>query len=162
MRASAAARTSHTTILIALLFSFSLAGCASQGQQIRLSEDERLNGFLEDVRSAVEDRAWQDLLDAAEEEHHRAQVTEMGMSEPQYVAELLGLHMVDNDIGGGEPIEWEHLERIEALRFEDLESTSPTEWVAHGSIVLDDGRRLDVEATIVQREGRYRLGGGVG
>lgn len=162
MGTSAGARTSRTTILIALLVSFSLAGCASQRQQIRLSEDERLNGFLEDLRAAVENHAWQDLLDAAAEDHHHAQVIEMGMSEPQYVAELLGLHMVENDIGGGEPIEWNHLDRIETLHFDDLESTTPGEWVARGSVVLDDGRRLDVEAIIVQLDGRYRMSGGVG
>lgn len=78
------------------------------------------------------------------------------------MAELFGLHMVDNNIGGGEPIEWDHLRRINALRFETLEASAPREWVARGYVVLDGEEQLDVEAIITQREDAYRLSGAVG
>lgn len=160
MRSSVTTLTSSAAVYFALLLL--VAGCASQRQQIRLSDDERLNSFLEDVREAVETHAWEDLLEAADDEHHRLQVVEMGMSEPQYLAELLGLHMVDNDIGDGEAIEWEHLDGIETLRFDELDDRAPRAWVVRGYTVLADGRRLDVQADVVQRNGRYQLRGGVG
>ena len=149
-------------ISILLLATVLLAGCASQRAQIRLSDDDRMNVFLEDVRDDVEEHAWERVLAAADTAHYRVQVLEMGMSEPQYVAELLGLHMVDNNIGGGEPIEWDHLRRINALRFETLEASAPREWVARGHVELEGGERLDVEAIIRQREGDFRLSGAVG
>lgn len=149
-------------VSILVLATVLLAGCASERTQIRLSDDDRMNAFLEDVRDDVEEHAWERVLEAADNKHHSVQVLEMGMSEPQYVAELFGLHMVDNNIGGGEPIEWDHLRRINALRFETLEASAPHEWIARGHVELDGGERLDVEAIITQREGAYRLSGAVG
>lgn len=139
-----------------------VAGCASQQSAVRLSDDARLNAFLEDVREEVEGHAWDQVLAWADSAHYRIQVLEHGMSEPQYVAELFGVHMVDNDIGDGEPIEWTHLNRIESLRINALEGSRSDGWEAQGLALLNDGSRLNIRMHITSRNGAYRLTGALG
>ncbi len=139
-----------------------LAACASQRETIRLAEDARLNHFLEDVRGNLESHLWEEILATADSAHYAIQVDEMGIPEPQYVAELFGLHRVGNNIGGGDPIQWADLNRIETVHLTSLEVDDPGGWSVRGEALLKDGSRLNVHMMIIPRGQRFRLTGGVG
>ena len=136
-----------------------LVGCSGTG---KLSSDPAMNTFLEEVRSVVEGHDWPGVLEVVDRENYETQVRGMGIGEPQYVAELLGLHMVDNSIRRGERVEWSDLERIDDVMFDRMRSTGDW-WEVEGSVRLDDGTRLHLNLMVMQdREGRYWLTGGVG
>lgn len=148
-----------TTTLLALLFL--VPGCRSTPDAPPLSDDPALNAFAEQVGADLEAHAWQALIDAAEPAHYRTQVVEHGMPEPQYVAELLGLHHVDNDISRGERVEWSDLERIESVELDALSTTGPRSTLT-GAVRLRDGSTLELRASIVRSDGGHALTGGVG
>jgi hypothetical protein len=147
----------NTTTLLLLL----AAGCATTPPPAPLTGDEELDAFAREVERNLENHAWQSLLARADPEHYRIQVVDGGMPEPQYLAELFGLHRVDNDIGGGEPIGWEHLARIDAVHLESLSDTEPRRHLT-GVVTLDDGSSLRLDAQITEVQGRRVLTGGVG
>ncbi len=97
----------------------------------------------------------------ADTSHYRTQVIELGLGEPQYVAELFGLHRVDNDIKRGEVVQWSDLERIESVRMRELTPING-QYRLEGSVILEDGSDLELQSLIGRSEDRYVLTGGVG
>lgn len=97
----------------------------------------------------------------ADPAHYRTQVVEHGMAEPQYVAELFGLHRVDNNIKRGERVEWSDLERIDSVELERISTTAGALRLV-GTVTLRDGSTLQLRARVARDEGRYVLTGGVG
>ena len=83
------------------------------------------------------------------------------MSEPQYLAELFGLHRVDNDIKRGPRVEWSDLERIEAVRLESVSSSAGQQTLT-GTVTLRDGTTRTLRARITREGDRFVLTGGVG
>lgn len=150
--------TAPRWLLAALLL---LPACRSTPEPPPLSEDSALNAFARQVQGDLEAHAWGDLIAAAQESHYRTQVVEHGMSEPQYVAELFGLHRVGNSIERGEEIRWADLERIEAVELTSL-SRSGGAATLEGRVRLRDGTTLELRSRVTREEGRYVLTGGVG
>lgn len=136
-------------------------GCASTPEQPPLTGDAELNAFVRAVERDLEGHAWQDVLGVADPDHYRTQVVEHGMPEPQYVAELFGLHRVGNNIERGGRIDWSDLERIRSVELESLSTTGPPHSVA-GTVTLADGSTLRLQAQVAQMQGRYVLTGAVG
>lgn len=83
------------------------------------------------------------------------------MSEPQYIAELFGLHHVGNTIKRGPRVEWSDLERIESAELERISTTGGSPRLT-GTVTLRDGSTLELRARVERQEGRYVLTGGVG
>lgn len=126
-----------------------------------LSDRPELNAFAREVEAAIERHAWRDVIAAASPEHYRTQVTEHGMPEAQYVAELFGLHRVDNSIKRGQRVEWSDLERVEDVELERITTIGPDRQLV-GTVTLRDGTTLELRAQITREEGEYVLTGGVG
>jgi hypothetical protein len=137
------------------------AGCQPRPPAPQLSPDPGLNAFVQELEQALETHAWNDVLEVADPSHRRVQVTEHGMPEPQYVAELFGLHRVGNDIRRGPGVTWSDLERIEAVEFHEL-SPAGDRYDLTGEVRLDGGETLRLHAWIVRIDGRFRLTGAFG
>jgi hypothetical protein len=137
------------------------AACAPGPPSGRLSPDPRLDLFLREVETNLEAHAWDRVLSLADPEHRRVQVEEVGIPEPQYVAELLGLHREGNDIGRGEGVGWEELVRLPPVRLARVERREDG-YTLRGTVLMADGEVLELEGWIVRRDGRFRLTGGVG
>jgi hypothetical protein len=153
----------HRTLLtslagIALLVT---ASCQPRPPAPRLSPDPELNAFVRELEQALETHAWNDVLEDADPTHRRVQVIEHGMPEPQYVAELFGMHRVGNDIRLGSGVTWSDLERIEAVEFHEL-SPAGDRYDLTGDVRLAGGETLRLHAWIVRVDGRFRLTGGFG
>lgn len=148
----------NATAVVLVLFN---TGCASAPEQPPLTSDAELNTFVRAVERSLEEHAWQEILAAADPSHYRTQVVEHGMPEPQYVAELFGLHRVDNNIKQGDRIEWSDLERIQSVELNSLSATGPP-YALTGTIILADGSTLQLQAQITEAQGRYVLTGALG
>jgi hypothetical protein len=138
-----------------------LWACAHLPEADPLSRNPELNSFAREIGRDLEAHQWQSILVAADSDHFRIQVVEGGMGEPQYVAELFGLHHVDNNIRRGDSVAWADLERIESVDLQRIEQVGDR-YRLSGSVRLRDGTTLDLQAQILERNGRYRLTGGVG
>ena len=150
--------TTPRWLLAALIL---LPACRSTPEPPPLGEDPALNAFAREVQADLEAHAWEDLIAAAQESHYRTQVVEHGMSEPQYVAELFGLHRVGNTIERGTEIRWADLERIEEVDLTSA-STAGSDGTIEGRVRLRDGSTLELRARVTREEGQYVLTGGVG
>lgn len=148
------------TVLFFLLLLLGTA-CRSSPEPPPLTEDPELEAFARQVAADLEDHAWQELIAAARDGHYRIQVVEHGMAEPQYVAELFGLHRVDNNIRRGSRVEWSDLERIESVELERISTTGSNRQLV-GTVRLRDGSTLALRAQVARERGRYVLTGGVG
>lgn len=151
-------------LLVAPLLVLACAHAPSQTEERATTLTDRavLGEFVGSVVTELESGQWEALLSRAEPGHRRTQTVEMGMPEPQYVAELFGLHRVGNSLAPEGPVRWEDLERIESVRTERLERVDGR-WELGGRVGLDDGTTLDFEAWIVgTEEAGYVLTGGVG
>lgn len=145
-----------------LVLALALSACATaRPAPPPLGGDAALHAFFADVEAAVEAHRWADVLAMADPAHRETQLGEMGMGEPQYVAELLGLNTVGNAVADESPPAWPDLERIA-----DIEFTSARQergrWMVDGTARLEDGRVLRVGAQAVQRPDGFRLTGAVG
>lgn len=122
---------------------------------------EDLETFTERIRESFALHDWQALLSAADPEHYRTQVVELGMDEPQYVAELFGLHTVNNTIQEGDTLDWSDLERTESVSLRPAGEDGPP-YRLIGTAILQNGERLQIDATAIRVRGRFALTGGVG
>lgn len=136
-------------------------GCASTPEPPPLTGDPELNAFAREVERNLEAHAWQNVLAVADPSHYRTQVVEHGMPEPQYVAELFGLHRVGNNFERGEQIEWSDLERIQAVEMESLSAAGGPHALT-GTLTLVDGSTLQLRAQITRVQGRFVLTGALG
>lgn len=137
------------------------AACASAPEAPPLSADPELDAFARQVERHLEEHAWQELLAVSDPDHYRVQVVEHGMPEPQYVAELFGLHSVGNSIERGATLAWADLERIGSVELHEMERSGDAHRLT-GTVSLDDGGTLELQARIRRTDGRYVLTGGVG
>lgn len=143
-------------VLLPLVFTL---GCATA--PVPLSSDPGLDRFLRTVERQLEEHAWRSIIDSADRSHYRAQVEEHGMPEPQYIAELFGLHRVDNNIKRGDAVDWEDLQRIRSVELHEVTRRGGTDAIT-GTVVLDDGLQLELNARVERRDDRYVLTGALG
>lgn len=146
-----------TASLLVLL----LAGCASAPVASPLSGDPAVDEFAREVAQSLEAHAWGELLALPDPEHYRVQVSEGGMGEAQYLAELFGLHTVGNNIKRGETVTWADLERIESVTLTGL-TGSASGYRLEGRARIAGGGELELQARIIESDGRLRLSGAVG
>lgn len=146
-------------VILLLLMSLA-ASCVPRGP-VPIADDPELNAFVRDVEGQLEAHAWQEILGAVEESHYQTQVVDHGMGEPQYLAELFGLHHVENDIKQGDIVQWSDLERIQAVDIQELTPVDET-YRLIGAVTLEDGTTLDLQARVSRVQGRYVLTGAVG
>lgn len=159
------------SMLVAILLL--ATGCSSPGTLRRhestalaplLASRPTLRRFLVDVRREIEEHDWHALLARAERRHYRAQVDRLGMREAQYVAELLGLNMADNNLrraGERGPIQTAWLNRIKRVHYRSHGSEGPF-IVVRGQVWLADGRRLTLTLMLRHDGRRWALSGAVG
>lgn len=152
----------HSRTRAILLLLLIAAACRSSPGPPPLTSEPELDAFARQVEADLEAHAWQDLIAAAADDHYRTQVVEHGMAEPQYIAELFGLHRVGNDIKRGQQVEWSDLERIESVELERISTTGARRHLT-GTVTLRNRSRLELQAHVARDdEGRYVLTGGVG
>jgi len=126
--------------------------------------DYILQDFLERLTAAIERHDWRMVLTLFQGSNFKDQ-TGIGIDQPQYIAEGLGLHMVGNSIvKGNEHIEFRHLNDI--TRIELTRMTGPDEQsllTIYGQVTRADGTSLKVEIPLRRTEtGGYELAPAVG
>lgn len=153
----------HAVVLLPLLVLLVLlpSACGSAREAPALTADAELEAFARRVTAELESHDWRAVIDAAQQDHYRTQVVEHGMGEAQYVAELFGLHRVDNTIKRGERVGWSDLERIESVELERISTTGSDPQLV-GTVTLRDGITLAFRARVTREDGRYVLTGGLG
>jgi len=126
--------------------------------------DYILQDFLERLTAAIERHDWRMVLTLFQGSNFKDQ-TGIGIDQPQYIAEGLGLHMVGNSIvKGKEHIEFRHLNDI--TRIELTRMAGPDEQgllTIYGQVTRADGTSLKVEIPLRRTEtGGYELAPAVG
>ncbi|MFH1532891.1 MAG: hypothetical protein ABIK09_19375 [Pseudomonadota bacterium] len=155
-----------TALVIAGLLAVSCSGTGGGGDAIagieaRLKGRGMLKTFLLDVADDVRRHDWEALLGRASPPHRYAQVDDMGMGVPQYLAELLGLHMVGNSIKRGEEVTSEDLNRLARIRFTEVDEDLGV-LILRGEALLQDGTVLKLEIWVATLGGGHVLTGAVG
>ncbi|MDX1583132.1 MAG: hypothetical protein R3338_05970 [Thermoanaerobaculia bacterium] len=125
------------------------------------ADDPALSSFLDEIEVSLENHRWERILADADPEHYETQVEDLGMPEPQYVAELFGLHSVDNNIESGERPSWEDLEQIESVSWTAVDRANDRIHV-RGTATLRDGSELDLHTVLVWIDEELWLTGGLG
>ena len=136
------------------------AGCTPRGSAL-LSDEPGLNAFVREAARSLEAHDWQQILAIADRNHYRTQVVEHGMGEPQYVAELFGLHRADNDLKRGEAVRWSDLERIASVELQSVTSQGEQHLLT-GIVTLEGGHTLALQARVERVQDRFVLTGAVG
>ena len=126
--------------------------------------DYILQDFLERLTAAVERHDWRMVLTLFQGSNFKDQ-TGIGIDQPQYIAEGLGLHMVGNSIvKDKEHIEFKHLNEISGIELTRM--TGPDEQgllTIYGKVTRADGTSLKVEVPLRRTEtGGYELAPAVG
>jgi hypothetical protein len=127
--------------------------------------DHILQDFLERLTAAVERHDWRMVLTLFQGSNFKDQ-TGIGIDQPQYIAEGLGLHMVGNSLvaGDSERIEFANLDEIEQIELTGM--TGPNNeglLTVTGHVLRRDGSRLKVEIPLRRTEtGGYELAPAVG
>lgn len=145
-------------LLSAALMILMIVACASSPDP--LTSDADLNRFLRTLERSIERHEWKQIIEVADAEHYRRQVVEHGMPEAQYVAELFGLHHVDNNIRTGERITWSDLQRIDTVDLVSVSDEQPRR--LDGTVILSDGQRLRLSAMIERSGEEWMLTGASG
>ncbi len=154
---------------ITILLTILATGCSGSGRggdaiaalQDRLEGRTTLRTFLLDVAQEVELHEWEALMKRASPPHRYAQVDDMGMGLPQYLAELMGLHMVGNSIKQGDTVTYGDLDRLAKIRFTELDEDLGV-LIVRGEVLLTDGSTLKIELWVATLGGEHVLTGAVG
>ncbi|MEX2569744.1 MAG: hypothetical protein WD737_00460 [Gemmatimonadota bacterium] len=160
---------SPTPIPLTAMYRIALAATLVLGACIRIGGSEPeprqraddVETLVAHLQEDVEAHTWQNILSMSDPAHYRIQVVEMGIPEPQYVAELLGLHGSDNDIQEGDTLDWADLERISTVSIQAPSNDEPP-YRLSGTAVLDDGSTLRLDVQVSEIRGRFVFTGGVG
>ena len=126
--------------------------------------DHILEDFLRRLTAAVERHDWRMVLTLFQGSNFKGQ-TEIGIDQPQYIAEGLGLHMVGNSLmKDNEPIEFRHLNEIERIELTGMTGPDTQSLLTvTGHVLLQNGTRLKVEIPLRRTEtGGYEFTPGVG
>ena len=126
--------------------------------------DHILEDFLQRLTAAVERHDWRMVLTLFQGSNFKGQ-TEIGIDQPQYIAEGLGLHMLGNSLTKeNERIEFANLNGIERIELTGMTGPdSQSLLTVTGHVLLRDGTRLKVEIPLHRTEtGGYELEPAVG
>ena len=126
------------------------------------SVDADTAAYLGALAGLVEAHAWGEVFARCDPAHVDTQVGSFGMSRPQYLAEALGLHDVDNDIGGDTTITEAHLDRIRRVWFDAAEGHGAELRVSGHSLVGGRGWMRIVVQLVRGDDGRWWITGAVG
>jgi len=145
-------------VLVPLL----LAGCAPRALDAPLvTANPALAQFAAELQERLETHDWPAILAVADPDQYETQVRQMGIGEPQYVAELFGLNTVGNTISDHGRIGWSDLERIQQVRITSLTSLNGDHELV-GRVTLDDGSERAIRAQIIRPREHFLLTGAVG
>ena len=121
-----------------------------------------LADFLAQVTRAARAHDWPALLALCSAEHRAAQLGQLGMAEPAYLAEILGLHYVDNTINDGEPVTLDALATIAGLEVTDLATTARGSFELTGWVMRTTRPRLRLTLRVRREGARLVLFGALG
>ncbi|MQA91257.1 MAG: hypothetical protein GEU90_13675 [Gemmatimonas sp.] len=137
-------------------------GCALLPESEPEPRDRRdVEEFTTDIREALTDHEWQTVLSNSDPAHYQAQVVDLEIEEPQYIAELFDLHRADNTIQEGDTLDWPDLDRIQNVDLAPTDTVGPPFGLT-GSARLESGEELELRATVTEVRGRLVLTGAVG
>ncbi len=126
-----------------------------------VTESVEVLALVDAIGALVAKHDWKAVLAHCDPSHYKVQVDQMGMGEPQYVAEALGLHAVGNSIAGESGIAWDDINRISKIEVASF--TGSADWLeAHGSVTLSDGSTLKLTFVLVRAGERWFISGAVG
>lgn len=157
-------------VFMGLFLVLLVSGCgpAHQGDSSAVSAiDPVLKGrgplrqLLVAVATDVANHDWDGFLGRCSEMHFAAQVEDMGMGRPQYIAEMLGLHMVGNSIKLGEMVQYSDLDRLTGVRFDTVEEAYGV-MIIKGQAFLKDEPPLKLEIWVSNIGGELKLTGALG
>lgn len=146
----------------AWIFGVLLAACAPKASP-SLAQEVPVETFVREVAELAEKHAWNAIVERADDAHRATQLHQMGMSTEQYVAELLGLHRVDNSIDAmDDGVDARDLARIQDVLVEEVALVGDV-FEARGVVVLKGGARLTFTLIVTTPpDGTFRLSGAVG
>ena len=122
-----------------------------------------LNEFLSALKIEIEQHDWKAVTKRADPVHYNTKVFDVGLSKAQYIAELLGLHAVNNNINQDETTElnYEDLNRIKEIIITSTQKNAKLVTV-RGVVILKDGHKLNLHIELTEFAGSYLLTGAVG
>lgn len=141
-----------TRSLLSALLVLGLASCGSSAKAPRPAgpgaallasgqlTDAALADFLDRVARAAEAHDWPGLLALADADHRAAQMEQGGQDRATYLAELLGVHTIDNLLG--DPITDAELATIARLEIVEVATDDSGQHAVSGWVVLTGGKRL--------------------
>lgn len=114
------------------------------------------------IEQAVQTRQYSQITTMAEAWHRKAQMADMGMAEPQYIAELLDLHRLGNSLDRDDKgLDWKDLRRLRGVELQPPLIKGQT-LIYEGTALLKGGQRLKVKIEMVPCATGYCLTGAVG
>ncbi len=116
--------------------------------------------LAEAVESLVPAHEWKALLARCDPNHRKAQ-KQMGMSDAQYLAEILGLHRVGNNIKRGKRLTYADLGRIRRIVVKKF-IWDGSRIAVSGTVELRGGGTLSLSLSIRKLGARYVLTGAMG
>ncbi len=118
---------------------------------------QALSAFSAGLEKGIEAHDWKGLAKHFNVEN-RATQKELGIGDAQYLAEGLGLHMVDNSLPG-DITKFSALDQIASVK---LERTQDAEGNLRGVATLKDGSQLDVSIPVVSKGKGFEITPAVG
>ncbi len=128
-----------------------------------IDHQTKLMPFLEEVKQSVEEKNWASIFAKCSKDHYKTQVGKMKIAPTQYLAELFGLHMVDNSIANEKgKITYDELRRIQTFNYKSM-AFNGNFITINGTALMDDGTEMKMNMMIqVVLNGDYKLTGAVG
>lgn len=152
-------------VIVPLCLVFAVAGShtalAGNKTHKAVKAPPRAVAFYAQVRKLVERHKWPAVLKLCDPQHLKTQ-RDMGMGDAQYIAELLGLHSVKNDISRGGKLGFAELGRIVKVVIKSYKVDRAGFVYAHGFVVLRNRAKLKLEMMARRLGTRYVLFGAVG
>ncbi len=123
----------------------------------------KLIPFLDQVKANVEQKDWGSIFAKCSKAHYKTQVVDMKISPTQYIAELFGLHRVDNSIANEKgKITYDELRTMQTINYQSI-AFDGTIITIKGKALMEDGSEMDMEMMLkVDVNGEYKLTGAVG
>ncbi len=128
-----------------------------------IKHEQELQKFLGEIKKDVEAHNWENIFAKSSKKHYLAQF-KAGIKPPQYAAEILGIHSVDNNIvSGDKKVEYADLNKLQKVGFQTISfDEAQKNIVVTGKASLNDKSKLNVTLFIEVVDGKYALTGAVG
>ena len=153
-------------IALLILMLFAASSCSRKTTAEEHANEPLINQgpdrFIISLSKDIEKHDWQSFLAKCDSMQKTVQFYHSKKTQPQYIAEQLGIHEKDNSISDyRKEVSWDDLNKIKSIKISEWqEFVNSIE--AFGILTLNDGRELKVKLVIVIINNKYYLTGAIG